>query len=167
MIIPDVIIHTGNLLKNQHAKRYFSKNALSTSGHKNKELENALENKVFKLTENGSWSHLKTTDCPNDEYLSVHSEENEISISTKIFISAESKPDVIRQAQGRPYMPPLSPLPPRQYRKTPKIFEILKVFSVQDHLPPRQFTKPPRDFSEPDASVHVPTSIFMGRPRRG
>lgn len=98
MIIPDVIIHTGNLLKNQHAKRYFSKNALSTSGHKNKELENALENKVFKLTENGCWNHLKTTDCPDDEFLSVHLEENEISISTKIFISADSKPDVVRQA---------------------------------------------------------------------
>jgi len=103
MIIPDVIIHTGNLLKNQHAKRYFSKNALSTAGHKNKELENALENKVFKLTENGSWSHLKTTDCPDDEstdknFLSVQLEENEISISTKIFISVDSKAAVVKQA---------------------------------------------------------------------
>jgi len=110
-IIPDVIIHTGNLLKHNHSKRYFSKNALSTSGHKNKELETALENTDFKLTEpltsgNCNWNHLELAssqnsdlNCSNyDDFLSVHSEENEISISTKIFISSESNPDVVKQA---------------------------------------------------------------------
>jgi len=105
-IIPDVIIHTGNLLKHNHSKRYFSKNALTTSGHKNKELETALENTDFKLSETGTWNHLKLSNSQtdvnanssNDDFLSVHSEENEISISTKIFISTDSKPDVIKQA---------------------------------------------------------------------
>ena len=77
-----------------HAKRYFSKNALSTSGHKNRELETALENQVFKPTENCKWNHLELV----DDFKSVHDEENEISISTKIFVSVDSKPDVIRQA---------------------------------------------------------------------
>ena len=93
-IIPDVIIHTGNLLKHNHTKRYFSKNALSTSGHKNKELETALENQTFKLNENGTWNHLKI----EDDFAQVHKEENEISITTKVFISADSKPEVINQA---------------------------------------------------------------------
>jgi hypothetical protein len=101
-IIPDVIIHTGNLLKHNNSKRYFSKNALSTSGHKNKELETALANTNFKLTETGNWNHLKLTDAKSDndddDFHSVHSEENEISISTKIFISFDSKPDIIKQA---------------------------------------------------------------------
>jgi len=106
-LIPDVIIHTGNLLKHQHSKRYFSKNALSTSGHKNKELETALENTNFKFSEIGKWNHLKLADSQtdsetmtssSDDFHSVHSEENEISISTKIFISFDSKPDVIKQA---------------------------------------------------------------------
>ena len=98
-IISDVIIHTGNILKHNHAKRYFSKNALSTSGHKNRELETALENQVFKPDEKCTWNHLELpTENSNDDFKSVHAEENEISISTKIFLSADSKPDVIRQA---------------------------------------------------------------------
>ena len=98
-IIPDVIVHTGNILKHNHSKRYFSKNALTTSGHKNRELETALENHVFKPTEICKWNHLELpTNSSNDDFKSVHAEENEISISTKIFVSVDSKPDVIRQA---------------------------------------------------------------------
>jgi len=94
-INPDVIIHTGNLLKSQHSKRFLSKNALSKLGHKNRELELALESS-FKPNQD-EWNHLNTTDSPED-FESVRSEENEISISTKVFLSKDSKPEIIAQA---------------------------------------------------------------------
>jgi len=95
-IIPDVIIHTGNLLKSQHSKRFLSKNALSLLGHKNRELELALETS-YKPSQTDAWNHLNTTDSPED-FESVRSEENEISISTKVFLSMDSKAEVISQA---------------------------------------------------------------------
>jgi len=95
-INPDVILHTGNLLKSQHAKRFLRKNALSTLGYKNRELELALE-ASFKPNQLDAWNHLNTTDSPED-FESVRSEENEISISTKVFLSKDSKAEVIAQA---------------------------------------------------------------------
>jgi len=95
-INPDVILHTGNLLKSQHAKRFLSKNALSKLGHKNRELELALE-ASFKPNQLDAWNHLNTTDSPED-FESVRSEENEIAISTKVFLSKDSKAEVISQA---------------------------------------------------------------------
>jgi len=90
---PDVIIHTGNLLRRQYKNAYFSKNALTTVGHKNQELVSALQHLKLSSNQEQSWNHASEGD-----FQAVKSEQTEVVISAKIFLSMESEPKLIKGA---------------------------------------------------------------------
>lgn len=96
---PDVIIHTGNLLRSNRSRAFFSKNALTRRGHKNEELVSALNNLKQQSSSDGakSWNHLDSVNRLQD-FQAVRNEENEIAISAKIFLSYDSEPTLIKDA---------------------------------------------------------------------
>jgi len=84
------IIHTGNLLR---LPQFHTKNGYRNSGHKNAELVDAL--KQLQIDNKSCYAHL-TTD--RQIQLKNIGQNDQVKISTKIFLSNDAEPTIILKA---------------------------------------------------------------------